>query len=156
DRADSLLRTSGVVEGTPLYGKVRRELDERVTLARSVAARAGDLGPLVEPLPAARVKALTRLASTGDQVLAGRLLAAPGGPPTGPATGVWRVGWSRRWPPRSTPATPGPWPPWLPTCACCPAWSARSAPWPSRARRPHRRPGKRRRRSPPAARSASS
>src|SRR5581483_11377326 len=25
-RADALLRTSGVVEGTPLYGKVRREL----------------------------------------------------------------------------------------------------------------------------------
>ncbi|HKN90008.1 MAG TPA: hypothetical protein VJ622_06975, partial [Acidimicrobiia bacterium] len=84
DRADSLLRTSGVVEGTPLYGKVRRELDERVTLARSVAARAGDLGPLVEPLPAARVKALTRLASTGDQVLAGRILAALGGPPPRP------------------------------------------------------------------------
>jgi hypothetical protein len=84
DRADALLRTSGVVEGTPLYGKVRRELDERVTLARAVAARAGDLGPAVEPLPAARVKALTRLATTGDQVLAGRLLAALGGPPPRP------------------------------------------------------------------------
>ncbi|HEV7862756.1 MAG TPA: hypothetical protein VGR20_08650, partial [Acidimicrobiia bacterium] len=84
ERADALLRTSGVVDGTPLYGKVRRELDERVTLARAVAARAGDLGPAVEPLPAARVKALTRLATTGDQVLAGRLLAALGGPPPRP------------------------------------------------------------------------
>ena len=80
DRADALLRTSGVVEGTPLYGKVRRELDERVTLARAVAAAAGSAGPTVEPLPATRVKALTRLAATGDQVLAGRLLAALGGP----------------------------------------------------------------------------
>jgi len=84
DRADALLRTSGVVEGTPLYGKVRRELDERVALARSVAAMAGDLGPPVEPLPAARVKSLTRLVTTGDQVLAGRLLAALGGPPPRP------------------------------------------------------------------------
>ena len=80
DRADALLRTSGVVEGTPLYGKVRRELDERVTLARAVAAAAGSVGPPVEPLPAPRVKALSRLAETGDQVLAGRLLAALGGP----------------------------------------------------------------------------
>src|SRR5581483_7354906 len=72
------------VEGTPLYGKVRRELDERVALARSVAAHAGDVGPAVEPLPAARVKSLTRLAATGDQVLAGRLLAALGGPPPRP------------------------------------------------------------------------
>jgi hypothetical protein len=80
DRADALLRTSGVVEGTPLYGKVRRELEERVTLARAVAARAGNVGPPLEPLPAARVKALTRQAATGDQVLAGRLLAAMGGP----------------------------------------------------------------------------
>jgi hypothetical protein len=80
DRADALLRTSGVVEGTPLYGKVRRELDERVALARAVAARAGNVGPALEPLPAARVKALTRLAGTGDQVLAGRLLSALGGP----------------------------------------------------------------------------
>jgi len=84
DRADALLRTSGVVEGTPLYAKVRRELDERVALARSVAAHAGGLGPPVEPLPAARVKSLTRLAATGDQVLAGRLLAALGGPPPRP------------------------------------------------------------------------
>ena len=84
DRADALLRTSGVVEGTPLYGKVRRELDERVALARAVAAHSGDAGPAVEPLPAARVKALTRLAATGDQVLAGRLLAALGGPPPRP------------------------------------------------------------------------
>jgi hypothetical protein len=38
----------------------------------------------VEPLPAARVKALTRLVVTGDQVLAGRLLAALGGPPPRP------------------------------------------------------------------------
>src|SRR5581483_7116387 len=83
-RADALLRTSGVVEGTPLYGKLHRELDERVALARSVAAHAGSLGPPVEPLPAARVKALTRLAATGDQVLAGRLLAALGGPPPRP------------------------------------------------------------------------
>lgn len=80
DRADALLRTSGVVEGTPVYGKVRRELDERVTLARAVAAAAGSVGPPIEPLPAARVKSLTRLAATGDQVLAGRLLAALGGP----------------------------------------------------------------------------
>ncbi|MEW6477201.1 MAG: AAA family ATPase [Actinomycetota bacterium] len=80
DRADALLRTSGVVEGTPLYGKVRRELDERVALAQAVAARAGNVGPALEPLPAARVKALTRLAGTGDQVLAGRLLSALGGP----------------------------------------------------------------------------
>ncbi len=80
DRADALLRTSGVVEGTPLYGKVRRELEERVMLARAVAARAGSVGPALEPLPAARVKSLTRLAATGDQVLAGRLLAALGGP----------------------------------------------------------------------------
>ncbi|HVW34542.1 MAG TPA: hypothetical protein VHL53_18560, partial [Acidimicrobiia bacterium] len=84
DRADALLRTSGVVEGTPLYGKVRRELDERVSLARAVAARARDLGPPVEPLPAARVKALGRLTTTGDPVLAGRLLAALGGPPPRP------------------------------------------------------------------------
>jgi hypothetical protein len=84
DRSETLLRASAVVEGSPLYGKVRRELDDRVTLARSVAARAGDLGPPVEPLPAARVKALTRLVSTGDQVLAGRLLAALGGPPPRP------------------------------------------------------------------------
>jgi hypothetical protein len=83
-RAEALLRTSGVVEGTPLYGKLRRELDERVVLARSVAAHAGGLGAPVEPLPAARVKALTRLAATGDQVLAGRLLAALGGPPPRP------------------------------------------------------------------------
>ena len=34
----------------------------------------------IEPLPAARVKALTRQTVTGDQVLAGRLLAALGGP----------------------------------------------------------------------------
>lgn len=80
DRADALLHTSGVVEGTPLYGKVRRELEERVVLARTVAARVAELVPPVEPLPAARVKALTRLADTGDQVLAGRLLAALGGP----------------------------------------------------------------------------
>src|SRR5205085_6011004 len=33
---------------------------------------------------AARVKALSRLATTGDQVLAGRLLAALGGPPPRP------------------------------------------------------------------------
>ena len=79
DRADALLRTSGVVEGTPLYSKVRREIDERVALARSLAGRSGQLAPL-EPLPAARVKALTRMAVTGDQVLAGRLLAALGGP----------------------------------------------------------------------------
>ena len=84
DRADALLRTSGVVEGTPLYAKVRRELDERVALARAVATRAGDLGTTVEPLPANRVKALTRLAATGDQVLAGRLLSALGGPPPRP------------------------------------------------------------------------
>jgi len=80
DRADALLRTSGVVEGTPLYGKVRREIDERVGLARGLAARAGHLAAPIEPLTAARVKALTRLAVTGDQVLAGRLLAALGGP----------------------------------------------------------------------------
>ena len=76
-RADTFLRT---VESTPLYEKVRREVDERVGLARALAARIATLGPPVEPLPAARVKALTRLASTGDQVLAGRLLAALGGP----------------------------------------------------------------------------
>jgi hypothetical protein len=84
ERAEALLRKSGVVEGTPLYGKVRREVDQRMALARSVAARAGDLGPPAEPFPAARVKALTRLVSTGDQVLAGRLLAALGGPPPRP------------------------------------------------------------------------
>jgi len=84
DRADALLRTSGVVEGTPLYGKVRREIDERVALARALAARAGGLAPPIEPLSAARMKALTRLAVTGDQVLAGRLLAALGGPPPRP------------------------------------------------------------------------
>jgi hypothetical protein len=84
DRADALLRTSGVVEGSPLYGKVRRELDERVTLARALAAMTGGIGPTVEPLPATRVKALTRMAATGDQVLAGRLLAALGGPPPRP------------------------------------------------------------------------
>jgi hypothetical protein len=60
DRADALLRASGVVEGTPLYAKVRRELEERVDLASDLAARARDLGPAVEPLPAARVKALSR------------------------------------------------------------------------------------------------
>ena len=80
DKADALLRISGVVEGTPLYNKVRREIEERVVLARALAARAGDMAPPIEPLPAARVKALTRLAVTGDQVLAGRLLAAMGGP----------------------------------------------------------------------------
>ncbi|HEX6383000.1 MAG TPA: hypothetical protein VF180_17390, partial [Acidimicrobiia bacterium] len=80
DKADALLRTSGVVEGTPLYGKVRREIEERLVLARALAARAGDMAHPIEPLPAARVKALTRLAVTGDQVLAGRLLAAMGGP----------------------------------------------------------------------------
>jgi hypothetical protein len=80
DKADALLRTSGVVEGTPLYGKVRREIEERLGLARGLAARAGDMAPPIEPLPAARVKALTRMAVTGDQVLAGRLLAAMGGP----------------------------------------------------------------------------
>lgn len=80
DKAGALLRTSGVVEGTPLYGKVRREIEERIVLARALAARAGDMAPPVEPLPAARVKALTRMAVTGDQVLAGRLLAAMGGP----------------------------------------------------------------------------
>jgi hypothetical protein len=80
DKADALLRTSGVVEGTPLYGKVRREIEERLVLARALAARAGEIAPPIEPLPAARVKALTRLAVTGDQVLAGRLLAAMGGP----------------------------------------------------------------------------
>lgn len=79
-KADALLRTSGVVEGTPLYGKVRREIEERVVLARTLAARAGGMAPPAEPLPAARVKALTRLAVTGDHVLAGRLLAAMGGP----------------------------------------------------------------------------
>ena len=84
DKADALLRTSGVVEGTPLYGKVRREIEERVGLARALAARAGDMAPPIEPLPASRVKALTRLAVTGDQVLAGRLLAAMGGPPPRP------------------------------------------------------------------------
>jgi hypothetical protein len=84
DRADALLRTSGIVEGTPLYGKVRRELEERIILARAVAVRAADHVPPGEPLPAARVKALTRLADTGDQVLAGRLLAALGGPPPRP------------------------------------------------------------------------
>jgi hypothetical protein len=84
DKADALLRTSGVVEGTPLYGKVRREIEERLELARALAAKAGDLGSPIEPLPAARVKALTRLAVTGDQVLAGRLLAALGGPPPRP------------------------------------------------------------------------
>ncbi|HET9770816.1 MAG TPA: hypothetical protein VFS16_08000, partial [Acidimicrobiia bacterium] len=84
DRADALLRTSGVVDGTPLYGKLRRELEERIILARTIAARAADLVPPGEPLPAARVKALTRLADTGDQVLAGRLLAALGGPPPRP------------------------------------------------------------------------
>ena len=80
DKADALLRTSGVVEGTPLYGKVRREIEERLVLARTLAARAGEIAPPIEPLPAARVKALTRMAVTGDQVLAGRLLAAMGGP----------------------------------------------------------------------------
>ena len=77
DRAGTLLRS---VEGTPLYEKVRREVDDRMGLARALAAQVGALGPPVEPLPAARVKALTRLATTGDQVLAGRLLAALGGP----------------------------------------------------------------------------
>ena len=48
-----------------------------------MAVRA-DVAPAGEPLPAARVKALTRLADTGDQVLAGRLLAALGGPPPRP------------------------------------------------------------------------
>ncbi|MGH9037108.1 MAG: hypothetical protein ACRD0O_15200, partial [Acidimicrobiia bacterium] len=84
ERAEALLRASGVVEGTPLYVKVRRELEERVDLATDLAARARDLGPAVEPLPAARVKALSRQATTGDPVLAGRLLAALGGPPPRP------------------------------------------------------------------------
>ncbi len=87
ERAEALLRASGVVEGTPLHTKVRRELEERVDLANDLAARGRDLGPLVEPLPAARVKALTRLAGTGDPVLAGRLLAALGGPPPRPDAG---------------------------------------------------------------------
>ena len=82
-RADTLLRTSGIVEGTPLYSKVRRELEERVLLAQAVAVRS-DVAPAGEPLSAARVKALTRLADTADQVLAGRLLAALGGPPPRP------------------------------------------------------------------------
>lgn len=84
ERAEALLRASGVVEGTPLYSKVRRELEERVDLASDLAARARDLGPAVEPLPAAKVKALSRQAVTGDPVLAGRLLAALGGPPPRP------------------------------------------------------------------------
>jgi len=79
-KAVALLGTAGVVEGTPLYEKLRREVDERLGLARAVAAEAADLGPGAEPRPAPRVKALTRLATTGDQVLAGRLLAALGGP----------------------------------------------------------------------------
>jgi hypothetical protein len=83
DRADALLRTSGIVEDTPLYTKLRRELEERVLLAQAVAVRS-DVAPAGEPLSAARVKALTRLADTGDQVLAGRLLAALGGPPPRP------------------------------------------------------------------------
>ena len=84
ERSEALLRASGVVEGTPLYTKVRRELEERVDLATDLAARARDLGPVIEPLPAARVKALSRQAVTGDPVLAGRLLAALGGPPPRP------------------------------------------------------------------------
>jgi hypothetical protein len=84
ERAEALLRASGVVEGTPLYAKVRRELEARVDLATDLAARVRDLGPAIEPLPAARVKALTRQAGTGDPVLAGRLLAALGGPPPRP------------------------------------------------------------------------
>jgi hypothetical protein len=84
DRADALLRASGVVEGTPLFAKVRRELEERVTLAGDLATRVGDLGEPFVPLPGPRVKALTRLAKTGDPVLAGRLLAALGGPPPRP------------------------------------------------------------------------
>ncbi|MGH8976092.1 MAG: hypothetical protein ACRD0C_23130, partial [Acidimicrobiia bacterium] len=87
ERAEALLRASGVVEGTPLYTKVRRELEERVDLATDLASRARDLGPAVEPLPTARVKALTRLAGTGDPILAGRLLAALGGPPPRPDPG---------------------------------------------------------------------
>ena len=83
DRADALLRTSGIAEGTPLHSKVRRELEERVLLAQAVAVRS-DVAPAGEPLSAARVKALTRLADTADQVLAGRLLAALGGPPPRP------------------------------------------------------------------------
>src|SRR5581483_12346540 len=37
-RADALLRT---VEGTPLYEEVRREVDQRVGLARALAGRVG-------------------------------------------------------------------------------------------------------------------
>ncbi len=87
ERAEALLRASGVVEGTPLHAKVRRELEERVDLATDLAARVRDLGPAVEPLPALKVKALTRLAGTGDPILAGRLLAALGGPPPRPDPG---------------------------------------------------------------------
>ncbi|MGH8993461.1 MAG: hypothetical protein ACRDZ7_18285, partial [Acidimicrobiia bacterium] len=84
ERAEALLRASGVVEGTPLHTKVRRELEERVDLAGDLAARARDLGPVIEPLPAPRVKALTRQAGAGDPVLAVRLLSALGGPPPRP------------------------------------------------------------------------
>ena len=84
ERAEALLRSSAVIDGTPLYVKVRRELGERAALAGDIAARANDLGRPIEPLPAARVKALTRLAKTGDPTLAGRLLAALGGPPPRP------------------------------------------------------------------------
>jgi hypothetical protein len=87
ERAEARLRASGVVEGTPLYAKVRRELEERVDLATDLAARARDLGPAIEPLPAPRVKALARQATSGDPVLAGRLLAALGGPPPRPDPG---------------------------------------------------------------------
>jgi len=147
-RGDALLRSSGVVEGTPLYGKVRRDVEERVTLARAVATHAGDLGPPVEPLPAARVKALTRLVTSGDQVLAGRLLAALGGPPPGPSRRAWPWPLPRRWTP-STPTTasglttswgrwPNRWPPPPPTRSWPP--SPRRAAWPGPRRSPPWKP----------------